>query len=511
MKYLDDVGEYIPYAKKENSVPEKKIFSSPTSTTKKALSLKDVWPEPNWIESHLDGIPVTVLASIYSIYHSLAKKPHTTEKFRFSGVRITAEMWESAYIEAVNYIRKACENATTEECVKEFELAFNEHFNNDGKTAYKTYAAGTRTPKTFYHPLGGSGSVGEFKKLLPLLDWPLSVNAKKIPAFPLELKHIETQEITYSLGKINKKSVTWCSTVNEAKNEFDSYEEAVSALIEYHGDDFKISGERNKEIDVYVPKKDHSNMLGVEDTYDDKDPNELMLTYGFRGIQFGNYLPQKERQAYVNNAFHSLGLLASILNIPNRWIGGGKLGLAFGARGHGYAAAHYELDQQVINLTRFNGPGCISHEILHTLDSRFAKRWLNRDGLLSDIIVNNDILSEDVDAKYRARFSAFAKLTAICTESSSFTENAKRIESQKGARKYWTKPSELCARAFEAFIQDELSGQGVNRQWLALGTLEADYPMNGMHPYPTGAFRKELREVLLEVVPVIFAPSKTQQ
>lgn len=363
MEYLADVGEYIPYAKKETATSKEEVYSK-SEDAKGALTLKSLWPEPDWIASHLDGVPVTVLAAIYSIYHSLAKKPHTTERFRFSDVRITAKMWESAYIEAVSYIRQACENATTEACIEELEVAFNEHFNVSGKSTYKTYAAGTRTTKTFYHPLGGRGSAGEFKKLLPLLDWPLGVKAKKIPLFPIKLRHRETEAISYSLGKINKKSVSWRGSANGYKNEFDSYQDAVKALIEYHGDVFKLENLTQPVGDVYIPKKDVSKMRGVDDVVPDITPEELMITYGFRGIQFGNYMPQKERQAYVNNTFHSLDLLANILNMPKRWIGGGRLGLAFGARGHGFAAAHYELEQHVINLTRFNGPGSIAHEVV---------------------------------------------------------------------------------------------------------------------------------------------------
>ncbi|MEL0638745.1 LPD1 domain-containing protein [Marinomonas sp. TI.3.20] len=318
------------------------------------------------------------------------------------------------------------------------------------------------------------------------------------------MQHRETNEITYSLGKINKKSASWSNAIDEYKNEFGSYKDAVDALIEHHSDEFKITDIKRTAVDVYIPKKDVSIMTGVDDTYTDRKPEELMAEYGFRGIQFGNYLTQKERQAYVNNTFHSLDLLANILNMPKRWIGGGKLGLAFGARGHGFAAAHYELELHVINLTRFNGPGCIAHEIFHSFDSRMAKRWFGRDALLSNLVANNEVSIENVDARYRERFYAFTKLSTLCTDFSSFTENAKRIESQKGSVKYWSKPSELCARAFEAFIQDKLEDQNINKQWLALGTLESDYPLNDMHPYPVGDFRKRLHVALSELIPVIF-------
>lgn len=139
-----------------------------------------------------------------------------------------------------------------------------------------------------------------------------------------------------------------------------------------------------------------------------------------------------------------------------------------------------------------------------------AKRWFDRDSLLSNLIASNDVAIEDIDNKYRDRFVAFTQLTMVCTEPSSFTKSAERIESQKGAAKYWSKPSELCARAFEAFIQDKLEEQNIKKQWLALGTLESDYARSDMHPYPNGDFRERLHAVLSEVIPEIFTQQSGQ-
>ncbi len=192
--------------------------------------------------------------------------------------------------------------------------------------------------------------------------------------------------------------------------------------------------------------------------------------------------------------------------MPESWIGDGKLGVAFGARGHGFAAAHYEIELHVINLTRFNGPGSISHECCHALDSRFAKRWLGRTGLFSDIVERDQYKARCAEeTKYRDRFDSFIEIVRACTKPSKYVDNAIKLESQKGAPKYWSKSSELCARSFESFIQDKLIEMGVKHQWLAFGTLETDYPMNGMHPYPTGEDRRRLNDVWNKHIPVLFS------
>jgi hypothetical protein len=101
---------------------------------------------------------------------------------------------------------------------------------------------------------------------------------------------------------------------------------------------------------------------------------ELLLnTYNLRGVQYGNYVTQKEREHALKVLFLSLGDVATQLGVPNEAIGipvnGHALGIAIGARGRGgSAAAHYEPDSHIINLTRNSGGGSLGHEYTHALD-----------------------------------------------------------------------------------------------------------------------------------------------
>lgn len=98
----------------------------------------------------------------------------------------------------------------------------------------------------------------------------------------------------------------------------------------------------------------------------------LQKRYGFRGGEFGNWTNQKERQMNLNFAFDAFYDLARTLGISEKDVAlGGKLGIAFGARGKGgakAAAAHYEPTFEVINLTRMKGAGTLGHEWAHALD-----------------------------------------------------------------------------------------------------------------------------------------------
>ncbi len=104
------------------------------------------------------------------------------------------------------------------------------------------------------------------------------------------------------------------------------------------------------------------------------DRTVLMDRFAFRGGQFGNWVPNKERQTWLDMTADALEDFAKELGVPPAFVGlGGMLGIAWGARGHGHAAAHFEPGHNVINLTRKNGAGSLLHEWTHGFD-----HWLSR-------------------------------------------------------------------------------------------------------------------------------------
>jgi len=96
-------------------------------------------------------------------------------------------------------------------------------------------------------------------------------------------------------------------------------------------------------------------------------------------------MTEKDRRVSMNYGFDALKDLADALGIADTDISlGGNLSIAFGARGQGLsgAAAHYENERRVINLTKMNGAGSLAHEWFHALDdflggygSKFATEY----------------------------------------------------------------------------------------------------------------------------------------
>lgn len=116
---------------------------------------------------------------------------------------------------------------------------------------------------------------------------------------------------------------------------------------------------------------------GAERRQGDVKPKDFSERFGFRGVEFGNWNNQEERQEVMNHAFDGLLDLAELLNVPPKALSlNGDLALAFGARGQGLsgARAHYERNYGVINLTKMSGAGSLAHEWWHALDHYLGRQ-----------------------------------------------------------------------------------------------------------------------------------------
>lgn len=114
----------------------------------------------------------------------------------------------------------------------------------------------------------------------------------------------------------------------------------------------------------------------------DQDVTEAILCarFGLRGIQYGNWMTQKDRQEHLNAAFDGLYDIQRLMgmedpraiSLPRRRAGDAQrqsLALALGARGRGGRfSAHYEPSLHVINMTKTKGAGSLLHEWAHAAD-----------------------------------------------------------------------------------------------------------------------------------------------
>lgn len=99
----------------------------------------------------------------------------------------------------------------------------------------------------------------------------------------------------------------------------------------------------------------------------------LLDDFRFRGAEYGNWVDSTDAREHTQRAGEALADMAHVLGLESHHVSlNGRLGLAFGARGSGWANAHYETGRKVINLTRTRGGGTLAHEWGHALDNVLA-------------------------------------------------------------------------------------------------------------------------------------------
>lgn len=172
------------------------------------------------------------------------------------------------------------------------------------------------------------------------------------------------------------------------------------------------------------------SFAGLRKGIERRNPNEnidaqgLIDTFGFRGVNFGNWTKQSERQEFLNLTYDSLFDLAEILNVPPEALSfGGTLGLAYGAQGQRGAAAHFIPQYNEINLTRKNGMGSLAHEWFHALDYYFGNIAQGKD------FSGKNILDERQAGGVRPEvFAAFENLRKAMTKKPATLEELEKAK-----------------------------------------------------------------------------------
>lgn len=230
----------------------------------------------------------------------------------------------------------------------------------------------------------------------------------------------------------------------------------------------------------------------------DVTPEKFSDAFGFRGVQFGNYVEGPRRQSDLNRAYDSLMDMADVLKVPAKALSlNGRLGLAFGARGKGgknTAAAHYEPGQVAINLTKGHGAGSFAHEWFHALDNYFGQYDAAREGEITSgdkfMTSNNKRWPQwnDKEKEYlhpvrQEVYDAF-KGVVSAVHKSGMVNRARRLDEVR-SKPYWSTDVEMAARAFERYVQDKAKAAGVENDFLVNIRKADDHGSPETYAYPT--------------------------
>lgn len=217
---------------------------------------------------------------------------------------------------------------------------------------------------------------------------------------------------------------------------------------------------------------------------------EVRRRFDFRSIRLGRWVTPVERDRSATLFYDALCDLMDILNGVEAVVSlRGTLSLEYGIGGRPGVSAHYEPTKRCFALAKNAGPGSIAHEWFHAFDHYIAgkafagapaglfasKAWLDnkkyRPHPLNDLLMQcYRVILLDETGEYPSEL--FSASIAKDRELGSF---------------YYSLPEELCARSFEAFIQDA----PVKNNFLVSGskaTIEAKYGL-----YPQGEHRERIR------------------
>jgi hypothetical protein len=443
MPRIEDVGEKIGGARKDFAKRPMVVGDlagmNPLERTE-LVARNNIWPAIDFKAMQAAGVPYNIAAGISHLRRSLADKPKNG----------TAE----GYITAVGKIRDAFANVKT-----------MDDYKNASDKVIEAYGYVRRDEAT-----------GRENRRIDDRDFYDAVGSK-VPYLLLN------SQPCFAAGRA-------------AAADYESYFARAEARAN--------AAKRTRETREVVEVRPHLASISQDGFHDYSEGRDLtgedfLKDFGLRGVEFGNWVDQKERRAVVKMGYNALHNLAKALDIPPTSIGiGGRLALAFGSRGVGgmKASAHYEPHRAVMNLTRMNGAGSLAHEWFHAFDDLGQRVMASKHGaaplcrtpvstFLTDTtfsMTENGGLLQKTDA----RETAVAERAAVAKARNGVDESVTSA-ALKLALTIQTKVNPDRVKALEA---DEMVGIRNAADWLAHGA----------------SFAKKDRPAQAEIIKTMLAP-----
>jgi ribosomal protein S18 acetylase RimI-like enzyme len=509
---IADFGEKIEGARKDLWASYKTELKGELPADVKEITLAKHFPEPNYDALIAEGVDVKVLAALKAMRDEIPAKPRVPYKAKRWGEQVTAlrsfanDLLDGTYT-ADTLLTKM--RTTDSGALRKFadriqmyaEVGYPAFRQAKGynltSNSYSLFAGKEYKPNIVKFDLTKDGrtvsyfdswdeAIGALKSLLSAAPAPAASRATKLDMYRLSNGEIVIGKKVAAGKYIDLKG--GFKDVRTARDYLRENEAELAKLLEAKKD------VRTERRSINTPRVGKDMRLG-----EDISPEKFGETFGFRGVQFGNYVEQKRRAADLNNAYDALLDMAEITGLPPAAISlDGSLGLAFGARGAGgknAAAAHYEPGKVVINLTKTNGAGSLGHEWWHALDNYFSRKRGDIEGFVSAkptvrkkagegrTLVDDDSIRPEALEAFNGVVSAI--------QASGMPKRSSMLDARR-TKDYWSTIHELTARAFESYLIDKSAEKGGSNDYLAnIVSEDAHKAMDEMtgqpepFPYPT--------------------------
>lgn len=399
----------------------------------KYVMKNNIWPKPDYEEMMQNGTPKQVVWFIKKLHDKLRSKPDSSDK-------------QEKFVAFVQELREEAMKLQTEaDCMKFWHSFFEErgYVNREsryGITATEKFAG--CLDNKFYKAVRVTRFDFDYvyDREMQKAQFGVPAEEKLPPGVKLARCVVKGQE-TYRVYKGGKMYAV-CSTREDA------FQWAKENLSRTQVRKQNYVPPQLKEI----RRKNMNEIVTRPITGED-----YINTFGFYGGEFGNLMTTADRQQSLNMGYEAFHDLAVALGIDDKEVSfGGKLAMAFGARGQGNAAAHYEPLRNVINLTKMKGAGSLAHEWGHALDDLMAKEL----GFSTMLSQTGAQMPEYMQEVINTMKYVSGKAGGEKTE---YYKNALGMDKIycKSDKGYWASDCEMFARAFACYVKDKLK-PGIN-------------------------------------------------
>ncbi|WP_151703438.1 CLCA_X family protein [Nitrincola alkalilacustris] len=217
----------------------------------------------------------------------------------------------------------------------------------------------------------------------------------------------------------------------------------------------------------------------------------LRKQFDFRSIEVGRWVSRAENEQAAEYFYDALCDLMTILGGTESLISlRGTLAIQYAIGGRPGVAAHYNPALRAFSLAKNAGPGSIAHEWFHALDHYLVDKVFM--DAPTRLFASAAWLKDATPVAHPLNDALFECFRQIMldeqgTEPSELCSASLNIDRTLNIL-YYSLPEELCARAFEAFVQDHT----ICNHFLVKGTKESKEAALGL--YPRGAQRQRINE-----------------
>jgi hypothetical protein len=203
--------------------------------------------------------------------------------------------------------------------------------------------------------------------------------------------------------------------------------------------------------------------------------------FEFRSIEIGRWVTEPEKDRAAVRFQQALNDLMEVLSGPEHLISLRQtLGLQYGIGGRPGVAAHYIPATRQLALAKNAGAGSLAHEWFHAFDHYMGSRMFTKPGkglfASTGWLDSVPLKSHPLNGLLAECFKAIM-LNQNGTEPSELFLKSRKADQTMGVL-YYARPEEMCARAFEAYVEDARPMSS----FLVRGSRHSDEAKAGLYP-----------------------------